>query len=113
MERPNAIAPENKYWREDINPNVEKVKKAMLFYMLGHSWKGFVYDTDPETDIEGIERNYREFLEAVEAGDEREILAEGIGVINHTWMAIAKLAPDELEAMKNWERILDSLGGKL
>lgn len=94
-------------YRPDIDDNIDRVANAMRFYMHLHAWKGSAYGTTPEEDLVGVERNYREFLEAVAANDEREILAEGVGVINHLWMALVKLAPDELDGVQDYGALLE------
>lgn len=96
-----------RYYRSDIDDNLDRVMNAMRFYMHLHAWKGSVYDSTPAQDLEGVKRNYREFLAAIAHDDEREILAEGIGMINHAWFVIAKLADDELGGVQEWEDLLD------
>lgn len=100
-----------RYYREDIDPNIDRIANAMRFYMHLHAWKGSVYDSTDEEDLIGINRNYREFIEAVVKDDKREILAEGIGVINHTWFVISKLAGEELDDVQDWEALLDQVQG--
>lgn len=97
------------YYRPHIDDNVEKVRNAMLFYMHLHDWKGNPMDDSVEDSIDGVQRNYDEFMTAVLDDDKREILAEGVGLINYAWILLVKLAPEELEGVQDWQSLLSEL----
>lgn len=87
---------------------VRKISRAMQFYLdLHQEEKGDSYkEEDAEALMRGVIRNYCEFVLAVQSSNKREILAEGIGVINHVAMIIENEADDELKALRGWREKL-------
>lgn len=85
-----------------------KLATAMLFYMRLHVEKGLIIP-DADADFVGVMRNLHEFVKARHEGDEREILAEGIGVMNHVGKMIFAEARGELEAVQDWVPILRNI----
>jgi hypothetical protein len=87
---------------------VRKIARAMQFYLdlhqeeKGDSYKGMHQDLL----FFGVERNLEDFAVALDSDNKRQILAEGIGVINHVAMIIENEADDELKALRGWREKL-------
>ncbi len=86
--------------------------RAMKFYLHLHPEKQLWLDYDAEECFAGILRNHYDLYEAVRRGDQREILAEAMGVINYASFLIDLLSPMELEGVQDYQRVLDEIYGE-
>jgi hypothetical protein len=95
--------------RVDIARMCRRTAKAMRFYMELHTDKGQWQERPQEVFIEGVLRNFHDFYKAYRLGDEREMMAEGIGVINNMAMFLDVYAAGEMQEIQDWQPVLQGL----
>lgn len=92
-----------------IGETVWMTARAMEFRMELHREKGGWQDKSFETLYGYLLDNLHDFYLALIRGDEREILNEGVDVINDVMMIIDNMAREELEAIQDWVPVLEQI----
>lgn len=96
--------------REDIAHMCKRTREAMQFYMELHADRQWKHQEEGAF-IEAVLRNFHDFYKACRENNEREMLAEGIGMINHIAMFLDIYANDEMEKIQAWKPVLQRLRG--
>lgn len=92
----------------DTQKLLERCMNACAFYIeLHRAEKQTWLDYDEKECLTGVYRNFSDFIQAIGDDNRREMLAEGIGIVNHIFFLLDLHCKEELDKVQDWPAILE------